>query len=201
MSVRATHPDDLVLARDEVDILILAAWVDLLIEHHLHTARYCSFHSTKLMLLLLLMLALFQLLFFVRGQGGVTRISLPMLRCIWLRIIILVIVVSLGHLLVLVGDRGDTRNELVPFGLLAHPSLHLICHVLLMMLIVEPRRARLEVRVELLCFAIDALGFGTSHLLHLVDVTRVCGLVVPGARVFNGVRVKDDARADSLTER
>ena len=37
--------------------------------------------------------------------------------------------------------------------------------------------------------------------MHLVDVTRVCWLVVPGARVLNGVRVQDNARADSLTER
>lgn len=37
--------------------------------------------------------------------------------------------------------------------------------------------------------------------MHLVDVTRVCGLVVSRARVLDGVRVEDDARADSLTER
>ena len=93
------------------------------------------------------MLAVIFVLFLVLGQGGVTRITLPMLHCILLRMIILVVVVSFGHLLVLFGDRGDTRNELVPFGLLAHPSLHLICHVLLVMLICEPRCARLEVGV------------------------------------------------------
>ena len=147
VTVRATHPDDLVLAGDEVDILVLAAWVDLLVEHHLHTASYRSFHSTKLMLLLLLMLAFSKFFFLLLGQGGVTLFTLPMFNCIRLRVVILVIVVSFGHLLVLVGDRGDTRNELVPFGLLAHPSLHLICYVLLVMLIVEPRRAGLEVRV------------------------------------------------------
>ena len=100
------------------------------------------------MLLLRLMLAVFQVFFLILGQGGVTRFTIPVvLRGIRLRIVVLVIVVSFGHLFVLVGDRGDTRNELVPFGLLAHPSLHLIIHVLLMMLIVEPRCARLEVRV------------------------------------------------------
>ena len=37
--------------------------------------------------------------------------------------------------------------------------------------------------------------------MHFVNVTRVCRLVVPRARVLDGVRVEDDARADSLTER
>ena len=147
MSVCATHPDNLVLARDEVDILVLAARVDLLIEHHLHTARYRSFHSAKLVLLLLLLFTFFKVLFHLVGQGGVTRIAIPMLNGIWLCMLILVIVVTLGHLLVFLGDRGDTRDELVPFGLLAHPGLHLICSVLLLILVLEPRCARLEVLV------------------------------------------------------
>ena len=69
-----------------------------------------------------------------------------------------------------------------------------------MILIVEPRRARLEVLVQSLSPGVSTLGLCAAHLLHLLDVARVSRLVVSRALILNGLRVEDNTRADSLTK-
>ena len=222
---------DLVKARNQVRVLILGCsrgkryaagrdtslmTVDELVliidAHHLHAPGQGGLPTRKQVLrLLLILVPLLQI------GTLMLRLMLAMANGRSGRAVLLVEVVVDGHLLVLVGDAGHARRQLVPFGLLTnlrlHSSVGCLGHLLGTLILPNVLLHR-SYRFIGICGVLGGAGalscdLGSSVTLgfdladgvdflrvHLLDILGQLGIVVTGALIVYRFLVQLNAFSD-----